>query len=100
MATGFVAALLIIAGLVPTTYNTTSGFTLERLRREQAQLLEQKAKLDAAEAQLVSMDRLEKLAKQFDMTRPEPTQVQILEGKAQNAEARNVLPAKDDGVAQ
>ena len=62
MATGFVAAMLIIAGLIPTTYNTTAGFTLQHLREERARLEQQKAKLETTEAQLVSLDRLQQLA--------------------------------------
>ena len=45
MLTGFVAAMLVIAGLVPTAYNTTAGFTLQQLRGEQVQLQQQMTKL-------------------------------------------------------
>ena len=43
MATGFAAAVLIIAGLVPTAYNVTAGFALQQLRQEQTQLERQRA---------------------------------------------------------
>ncbi len=92
MVTGFVAAMLVIAGLVPTAYNTTAGFTLQQLRGEQAQLQQQMTKLSAAEAQLVSLDRLEQLAKTLKMSAPEPQQVETLEGKPVKTEARNTLP--------
>jgi hypothetical protein len=91
MVTGFIAAMLVIAGLVPTAYNTTAGFTMQHLQAEQMQLKEQKAKLDAAEAKLVSMDRLQQLAKALNMAAPTPLQVETLEGKSK-AEARNRTP--------
>jgi len=93
MVTGFIAAMLVIAGLIPTAYNTTAGFTVQHLREEQVQLKQQKAKLDAQEAELVSLNRLEQLSKTLKMSEPEPQQVQTLEGgKSRTAEARNSLP--------
>jgi cell division protein FtsL len=91
VATGFIAAMLVIAGLVPAAYNTMAGFTLEDLRQEQAKLKQQEAQLDLAQAKLLSYERLEKLAKSLKMVEPDPTQVQILEGK-NKTEARNVVP--------
>jgi cell division protein FtsL len=91
MVTGFIAAMLVIAGLVPTAYNTTAGFTMQHLQTEQTRLREEKAKLDAAEAKLVSMDRLQQLAKTLKMAAPTPLQVETLEGKSK-AEARNRMP--------
>ena len=92
MLTGFIAAMLVIAGLVPTAYNTTAGFTLQHLRSEQAQLRQQMTKLQSSEAELVSMDRLQQLAKNLKMSEPTPQQVQTLDGKSAKAEARNTLP--------
>jgi hypothetical protein len=95
MATGFAAAMLVIAGLVPTAYNITTGFTLQHLHQEQAQLIEERAKLDAAEAKLISPDRLRILAKRLKMAEPEPQQVQTLDGPVKSetaAEALNTLP--------
>jgi hypothetical protein len=92
MATGFAAALLVIAGLVPTAYNITAGFTLQNLREERVQLEQQRAKLATAEAKLVSPDRLRQLAKGLKMAEPEPQQLETLQGTT-NAEARNAPPA-------
>jgi len=78
MMTGFVAAMLVIAGLIPTAYNTTAGFTLQHLRGEQDHLRQQMAKLETAEAELVSLDRLQKLAKTLKMAEPSPQQVETL----------------------
>jgi len=73
MATGFLAAMLVIAGLV-------SGFTLQHLRADQAKLQEDRARLDSAEASLLSDDHLRALAKSLKMAEPLPQQVQTLEG--------------------
>jgi hypothetical protein len=93
MATGFVAALLVIAGLVPTAYNITAGFTLQNLREEKVQLEQQRAKLEATQAKLVSPERLRQLAKSLKMSEPEPQQLETLQGgTTASAEARNSLP--------
>ena len=93
MATGFVAALLVIAGLVPTAYNITAGFTLQNLREEKVQLEQQRAKLEATQANLVSPERLRQLAKSLKMSEPEPQQLETLQGgTTASAEARNSLP--------
>jgi len=93
MATGFGAALLVIAGLVPTAYNITAGFTLQNLREEKVQLEQQRAKLEATQANLVSPERLRQLAKSLKMSEPEPQQLETLQGgTTASAEARNSLP--------
>jgi cell division protein FtsL len=92
VATGFIAAMLVIAGLVPAAYNTIAGFTLQSLRQEQEKLKQQQAQLDLEQAKLLSYDRLKELAQSLRMVDPAPQQVQYLEGKS-NAEARNNLPA-------
>ena len=91
VATGFLAVMLVIAGLVPAAYNTMAGFTLQNLHQEQDKLKQQQAQLDLEEAKLLSYDRLEKLANSLQMMDPVPEQVQILEGKSK-AEARNAPP--------
>jgi hypothetical protein len=95
MLIGFIAVMLVIAGLVPTAYNTTAGFTLQQLRGEQVVLQQQMTHLDAAEAKLLSLDRLQQLAKSLKMTQPAPQQVETLQGKKANTEARNTLPAHE-----
>jgi hypothetical protein len=90
---GFAAAVLVIAGLVPVAYNTLAGFTLQNLHQDQEKLKQERTMLDAAEAGLLSYDRLEKLATSLNMVDPVPQQVQFLEGKSKGTEARNDLPA-------
>jgi hypothetical protein len=103
MATGFAAAMLVIAGLVPTAYNITAGFTLQHLRQEQAQLEQQRAKLETAEAKLLSPDRLRQLAKNLKMAESAPQQMQTLDSTTAvetGAEARNALPAASETSAR
>ena len=97
MATGFIAAMLVIAGLVPSAYNTMAGFTLQHLRGEQSKLRQEKAQLELREAQLSSLDRLTQLAKKLNMTEPQPQQIETLASPT-GAEARNDLPL-NSGVA-
>jgi len=91
VATGFVAAMLVIAGLVPSAYNTMAGFTVQTLEKEQNKLRRERAALDLNEAKLLNPARLEQLAKSLKMMEPVPQQVQYLESKAKN-DARNRLP--------
>jgi hypothetical protein len=103
MATGFIAAMLVIAGLVPTAYNIMSGFTIQHMRADQARLIEERARLDASEAKLLSDDHLRALAKSLKMAEPLPQQVQTLDGASRtdkNAVADNNLPfAASNGVS-
>ena len=98
MATGFVAAMLVIAGLVPTAYNTMAGFTLQQLRTEGNKLQQEQARLQLEEAELASLDRLTQLAKKLNMAEPQPQQIEMLEGQSK-AEARNNLPLNGAEVA-
>lgn len=94
--TGFVAAMLVIAGLVPAAYNTMAGFTLEHLQRQQQTLKQKEAVLNLREAELLSPARLEKLAASLQMVDPQPQQVQQLTAApAANTEARIQLPAPE-----
>jgi cell division protein FtsL len=89
---GFFAAVLVIAGLVPIAYNTLAGFTLQTLHQEQEKLKQERTMLDASEAELLSYDRLEKMATKLNMVNPAPQQVQFLDSKTKQTEARNSLP--------
>jgi cell division protein FtsL len=100
VASGFVAAMIVIAGLVPAAYNTMAGFTLQNLRQEQAGLKQEQATLDLQEAELLSPAHLEQIAKTLRMVEPAPQSVQYLDGKNRNADARNVLPVPVDAQAR
>jgi hypothetical protein len=95
MITGFVAAMLVIAGLVPTAYNIMSGFTLQHLRADQVHLKEQMTVLETTEEIILSDDNLRAMAKRLKMADPTPQQVQTLDGASRNdksAVASAVLP--------
>ena len=91
VATGFIAAMLVIAGLVPTAYNTMAGFTVRSLKDEQHRLEQERAALNLDEAKLLNPARLAQLAKSLRMSEPVPQQIEYLDGKT-NADARNRLP--------
>jgi cell division protein FtsL len=91
VAVGFVAAMLVIAGLVPTAYNTMAGFAVQNLEDEQRKMQQERAALDLEEAKLLNPTRLAQLAKSLKMAEPVGRQLQYLDGKAKN-EAENRLP--------
>jgi hypothetical protein len=91
VATGFIAASLVIAGLVPAAYNIMAGFTLQSLAGEKIKLQHQKAELEFTEAKLLKYEHLEHLSKSLKMVEPDPQQIQFLESKTKT-EARNMLP--------
>jgi hypothetical protein len=107
MATGFIAAMLVIAGLIPTAYNIMSGFTIQHLRAKQIELQEERARLDLAEAKLLSDDHLRPLANKLKLYEPQPQQIQTLEGASRSdktavasAATSNAGPfSSDNGVA-
>ena len=98
VATGFIAAMLVIAGLVPTAYNTMAGFTLQTLRQEQDKLKQQQSTLDLQEAEMLSPTRLERLAKSLKMVEPSPQAIQYIDSRPK-AEARNNLPTTRTDLA-
>jgi hypothetical protein len=93
VATGFLAAMLVIAGLAPAAYNTMAGFELQNLRKDQDVLKQEQATLDLQEAQLLSPVRLDQLAKSLKLVEPAPQEVQYLDGKTKTTDARNQWPA-------
>lgn len=92
VATAFIAASLIIASLVPAAYNTMAGFTLQHLRQDQENLKQQLAVLNLQEAQLLSPSHLDEVAKKLKLVSPAPQDIQFLDSKAKNADARNIMP--------
>jgi len=97
VGTGFIAVVLVIAGLVPAAYNTMAGFTLQSLRQEQEQLKQQAAQLSFEEEKLLNPARLEKLGESLNMAEPLPQHTQFLNGKSK-VEARNNLAIRPSEV--
>src|SRR6185437_2485245 len=46
--------MFVIAGLFPAAYNTMEGYNIQQLQQEQAQLKQERAMLNVAEAKLLS----------------------------------------------
>ena len=92
VVTGFLAVALVIAGLLPYSYNVMAGFAVQNLKQEQEKLRQEDAKLDLEEANLLSYDHLEELANKLRLVNPQPQQVQFVEGRSK-VEARNSLPS-------
>jgi hypothetical protein len=78
-----VAALAVafFAGvLAPNLMNTLAGYQLEKLRAEERGLLDERHNLEFKEAELLNVNRLERLAKDRHLTLPAPGQLVHLNG--------------------
>jgi hypothetical protein len=76
-----VVMALLTGVLVPQLMGTLAGYKLEALRAEQRRLGDERHNLEWKEAELLNMNRLEKLAKDQNLTAPTPGQVVRLNGK-------------------
>jgi hypothetical protein len=76
-----VALALLTSVLAPSVAGTLAGYKLESLRAEERRLLSERRVLQLQEAELLSPDRLEKLAKGQNLVTPASGQVVHLEGK-------------------
>jgi hypothetical protein len=70
-----VSAVLMICLLLPSGYRLMAGYQIEELRRQNDELLRQKAELEVAEAKLLSPDRLAELARLQEFVDPDPGRV-------------------------
>jgi hypothetical protein len=88
-AIGAACFLLAVATsvLVPNVASTLAGYKLQALRVEERQLLDEERTLDLKEAQLLSPQRLDKLAQRQNLVTPFPGQVVRLNGKGDSAVA-------------
>lgn len=83
-----VAALALLTSvLAPSVASTLAGYKLESLRAEQRRLVDERRYLELHEAELLSPDRLEKLAKGQNLMAPASGQVVRLESKGDGAVA-------------
>src|SRR5437763_2315429 len=73
--------------LAPKVASTMDGYKLESLRAEEQRLLDERRALDLQEAQLLSPERLGKLAKRQNLVTPASDQVFHLETRAEGAVA-------------
>jgi cell division protein FtsL len=77
-----VALALLTSVLAPSVASTVAGYQLESLRAEERRLVNERRVLQLEEAELLSPERLEKLAKGQNLVVPGIGQVVHLEGKA------------------
>jgi hypothetical protein len=73
--------------MAPKVAGTMEGYKLESLRSEEQRLLDERRALDLQEAQLLSPERLEKLAKGQNLVTPSSNQVFHLETRPDGAVA-------------
>jgi hypothetical protein len=88
-AIGAASVLLAVltSVLVPNVASTLAGYRLQALRVEERQLLDEKRTLEVKEAELLSPQRLEKLAQGQNLVAPLPGQVVRLNAKGDSAVA-------------
>lgn len=74
--------LVLLGGVVwPNVANTVAGYKLEALRVEAQKMADEERVLQLQEAELLSPDRLEKLAQEQNLVTPTANQVVHLENK-------------------
>lgn len=78
-------AVMLIGLLLPSGYRMIAGYQIEELRKQNDQLLQVKASLDAEEAKLVSPARLAELAAMQTLVDPPAGSVVHLEDKASSS---------------
>jgi hypothetical protein len=84
-----VVIALLTGVLVPQLMGTIAGYKLEALRAEQRRLADERHNLEWKEAELLNMNRLEKLAKDRNLTTPAPGQVLRLSNGQDSSVAMN-----------
>jgi hypothetical protein len=91
------AAVLLVAVLLPGAYSLLAGYQIQALRQEARKLANEQASLELKEAELLSPARMEELARDQRFVDPPPQKVVYLDGQAdaqvaQNAGRRDGLP--------
>lgn len=71
---------LLTGVLAPSVASTLAGYKLESLRVEERKLIDERRTLELQEAELLSPERLEKLAKDQHLVTPQSDQVVHLDG--------------------
>jgi hypothetical protein len=85
---GAVLVLALLGGvLAPSVASTLAGYKLEALRAEERRLLDEERTLDLQKAELLSPDRLERLARKQNLVTPSYKQVVRLDSQADGAVA-------------
>jgi len=82
-----VVLVLLTSAFAPTVAATLAGYKLEALHSEELRLLDESRTLDLQEAELLSPERLDKLARRNNLITPVSGQVVHLDGKGDDAVA-------------
>ena len=82
-----VVLVLLTGAFAPTVAATLAGYKLEALHSEERRLLDESRTLDLQEAELLSPERLDMLARSYNLVTPASGQVVHLDGKADGAVA-------------
>ena len=81
-------ALVSLTGvLAPSVAATLAGYKLEALRAEEHRMMDERRALELQEAQLLSPERLDRLAQTQNLVTPSPNQVVHLDNQAKGAVA-------------
>jgi hypothetical protein len=75
------AVAMLVGVLAPNLMSTLAGYQLEKLKAEERSLIDERHNLEWKEAELLNVNRLERLAKDRNLTAPEPGQLVHLNGK-------------------
>jgi hypothetical protein len=87
--TATACTFLLVALFWPGAYGMLAGYQVEALKTQHQSLLAQRAALDLQEAQLLSPEKLEELARTQEFVDPAPDQVVFLPPKSDGALALN-----------
>jgi hypothetical protein len=83
----FAALALLTGALAPSAANTLANYRLGELRNEERILMDERRGLELRAAELLSPERLERYAKERDLTAPSPNQMVRLDGRSEGAVA-------------
>jgi hypothetical protein len=90
------AAVLLVAVLLPGAYSLLAGYQIQTLRQEAHKLANEQASLELKEAELLSPARMEELARDQQFVDPAPQKVVYLDGQGDAQVAQNA-PVESDG---
>jgi hypothetical protein len=85
-----VAAVLLVAVLLPGAYSLLAGFQIQALRQEAHKLVNEQASLELKEAELLSPARMEEMARDQQFVDPPSQKVVYLDGQGDAQVAQNV----------
>ncbi len=85
IAVSCVAAVYLMAILLPDVLGRVAGYRIYYLQQQHDQLLNEKSVLELEEARLLSPERLEELARTLELVDPVPGQVLVLNPKSDSS---------------